>query len=194
MTQLARGLGASLVVVVVIGVLALLGLAAYARVLRQRRVVRSVVIRRVAAAGLVLSLLAIALVTLLPTAGAGEGRVANLVPGRGLTRPWQAIAAGNVLGNVALFVPLGLLGPVRFTLLVRLPRLVAAAAALSLGIEATQYLFDLGRAADVNDVLFNVVGAIAGWLVVRLATARVSQPARVAAAPTPPSPSRRVMR
>jgi glycopeptide antibiotics resistance protein len=38
-----------------------------------------------------------------------------------LTRPWQAIAAGNILGNVALFVPLGLLGPVRFTVLMRLP-------------------------------------------------------------------------
>lgn len=72
----------------------------------------------------------------------------------------------DVLGNVALFVPLGLAvaGAARGVGRSAAARLAAAAgfgALLSTGIEGLQLLIP-GRATDVDDVIFNVLGALAG--------------------------------
>lgn len=76
--------------------------------------------------------------------------------------------AADALTNVLVFLPLGLLVP----LLLRSGspwRALGVAAALSLGIEAVQYVtantLAGGHIADVNDFLFNVVGAAVGILV-----------------------------
>ncbi len=67
-------------------------------------------------------------------------------------------AAFDILGNVLLFVPLG----VMLTVVTgRLRPAVAVAASLSVGIETTQYVFSLGR-TDITDVICNVAGAVMG--------------------------------
>jgi glycopeptide antibiotics resistance protein len=56
----------------------------------------------------------------------------------------------------------------------RLLPVLGAALAVSLAIEVTQYATDLGRTADVNDLLTNVLGAAIGWALARaLARARI---------------------
>jgi glycopeptide antibiotics resistance protein len=67
------------------------------------------------------------------------------------------------LANILLFVPLGIL---LSALAWRLPAALGAGFGLSLCIEVTQYLLDIGRTADVNDVMENTLGTLAGWLVV----------------------------
>ncbi|WP_374107401.1 VanZ family protein [Nocardioides sp. cx-169] len=69
--------------------------------------------------------------------------------------------------NICVFVPIGLLLP----LLLRRSswrRLLLAAVALSAGIEVTQYatahLLGGGHIADVDDLIFNVLGAALGLL------------------------------
>ena len=70
----------------------------------------------------------------------------------------------DVVGNVLLFVPVGLTLTGASRLRSRFARLAAAtalAAALSLAIELVQ-LWMPTRASDVDDVLFNTLGALVG--------------------------------
>ena len=89
----------------------------------------------------------------------------NLVPLRGTE-------ARDVIENVIIFAPLGLLLPLVFPLRTALG-VIAAAAALSLSIEALQLLNAVtghgGHIADINDLLANVLGAAVGYGVVRVA-------------------------
>lgn len=93
----------------------------------------------------------------------------------------------NLAGNVVAFVPLGALCP----LVTRRPRTAWGAlslgAAVSLAIEVAQF-FSRRRVADVDDVLLNALGCLAGfgllglvrWLIDRLQTpAPVPIPIRV---------------
>ena len=69
-------------------------------------------------------------------------------------------AAFDILGNVALFVPLGLM----LVLVVRRfwwP--VLACAGFSFAVEVTQYVFSLGR-TDVTDLICNTAGGLVGAL------------------------------
>jgi glycopeptide antibiotics resistance protein len=70
-------------------------------------------------------------------------------------------AAFDILGNVAFFVPVGLL---LMNLTRRVWLTVGLAAAASVLIEVTQYIFLLGH-SDVTDVLCNTAGALAGAVV-----------------------------
>lgn len=74
----------------------------------------------------------------------------------------------DALGNVAFFVPLGWM----LAMLLRPSQTIAAAAAFSVAIEATQYVFALGR-TDVTDVILNVLGAAIGVGVARLMPRRL---------------------
>jgi glycopeptide antibiotics resistance protein len=67
------------------------------------------------------------------------------------------------LANILLFIPLGILVS---ALAWRLPAVLCLGLGLSLCIEVTQYLLDIGRTADVNDVMENTLGTLLGWLVV----------------------------
>ncbi|MDT5036942.1 MAG: hypothetical protein QOE03_2127 [Micromonosporaceae bacterium] len=66
-------------------------------------------------------------------------------------------ASVQVVGNLFVFAAFGLLGPVRWRIGVREVLLVAAVA--SVVLEASQYLFDLGRVSDLVDVVLNAGGA-----------------------------------
>lgn len=75
---------------------------------------------------------------------------------------WDSVR--NLLGNLVLFVPLGLLLPALHAEL-RSARLVAAfSLGVSLLIEALQYASGQ-RVADVDDVLLNTLGGCLGYLV-----------------------------
>lgn len=73
-------------------------------------------------------------------------------------------AAFDILGNVAFFLPLGMLLAVIFR---KVWPAVVVSAALSLAIEVAQYVFSLGR-TDVTDLICNTVGALAGALITAL--------------------------
>jgi len=82
----------------------------------------------------------------------------------------RAFCVHNARGNVMLFFPLGILIPLVWRHL-RFWRGTQIAIALSFGIELLQYLSSAWgsyRAADVNDVILNVLGASLGLALVSL--------------------------
>jgi VanZ family protein len=94
--------------------------------------------------------------TMLPASSALDthGPV-SLVPLRDLT----TMPTYQILGNLLVFVALGAFGPVRFTVLQSIPRILAVAVACSILIETTQYVLKLDRVSSVDDVLLNTSGA-----------------------------------
>lgn len=106
-----------------------------------------------------------------PIVGGWTARV-NLIPGRSLwwsiTGPGQRWTVMYVAGNVLLFALAALLAREHFNWSTR--RTVLAGIGLSVGIELTQAILNLGRVCDVDDVLVNGLGVILGasalpWLV-----------------------------
>lgn len=85
--------------------------------------------------------------------------------------PWWG-SITNILFNVALFVPFGLLVAM---LLAFQPfprrRTMWIVGAVSLGIETTQYIFRLGF-SDIDDIILNVLGAWIGATIVADRTIR----------------------
>ena len=160
-------------------------------------------VRRLWSAFLVLALVAVLWVTLRPEDEAREAARTNLSPlehhGRALDAlrrdPGRAdrdlivyYLASNVLGNVLLFVPMGLAtaGLARERRpAIRLAGAVLAGVALSTAVELLQLAIP-GRATDVDDVLFNGLGALVGASVL-LAGERITAQRR----PTRRRPTRR---
>ena len=88
----------------------------------------------------------------------GKGTLLNLVP---LSFQGPGAVVDAVL-NVGVFIPLGLLlvaAGIRFAVALLIGLL------LSVGIELSQYLAQVGRTADVNDLLTNTTGTVLGWAV-----------------------------
>jgi glycopeptide antibiotics resistance protein len=110
--------------------------------------------------------LALAYITLRPTAGTGDSSF-SWVP---LVEIWRIVTnangayadVGQVAGNIALFVPLGWLLPMVSRRLRRPLRAVAVGAACSALIELSQLLFVAGRSPASDDVLLNTAGALVG--------------------------------
>jgi glycopeptide antibiotics resistance protein len=76
----------------------------------------------------------------------------------------------NTLGNVALFMPLGILLPLVDTRFRSLKRVLLLALFLSLMIETLQFALRFvgnPRAVDIDDVLLNTLGACLGFLIYR---------------------------
>jgi len=107
--------------------------------------------------------------------GGPHGRSLNLIPFRTIAEYFvylsdsseylsgmRRYALVNLVGNLALFVPLGVLLPALFPRLRKaVPFLLTVLAAL-LCVETIQYLLGVG-AADVDDLLLNTLGALAGF-------------------------------
>lgn len=89
-------------------------------------------------------------------------------------RPWLIRhAAVNLLGNVILFIPLGLFLPGLCPPPPRLWKVLATAAGIILLVEALQVLTLLGR-CDIDDLILNLLGTVLGYCLHR----RLSAPDR----------------
>ena len=97
----------------------------------------------------------------------------NLIPFRTLThqlrlltaadRPWLIRhAAVNLLGNILLFVPLGIFLPKLWTPLRRFRKTLLAVAGIIALVEIVQVLTLLGR-CDIDDLILNLIGAAIGY-------------------------------
>jgi glycopeptide antibiotics resistance protein len=74
----------------------------------------------------------------------------------------------QLIGNLVLLLPVGLLGPVAFPALNGWLRVLAVALVFSMAIEVAQ-LWIPNRMPDVDDVLLNVAGAMLGYAMLSLA-------------------------
>ena len=74
----------------------------------------------------------------------------------------------NVLGNVAMFIPSGIILPLLYRKLDRLWKVVGVGALLSLGIEILQLPF-FGRTTDADDLVQNTFGVLIGYGIYALA-------------------------
>jgi glycopeptide antibiotics resistance protein len=72
----------------------------------------------------------------------------------------------NIVGNLLLLIPWGFLIPIIFEINSR-KILLFSTFFLSLFIEAVQYIFILG-VADVDDIIYNLLGALLGFYFFRL--------------------------
>lgn len=100
-------------------------------------------------------------------------RFLNLRPFAWAITPYAmgtARMAAQLLLNVAMFVPVGLLLPVAFRRLRRFPRTAVVCLAVTLSIETLQYF--IGRSADIDDVLLNLLGGMLGYGLFALARHR----------------------
>jgi glycopeptide antibiotics resistance protein len=95
----------------------------------------------------------------------------NLVPFHTLAIYWRNLGSEfwmrNFFGNLALLLPLGVLGPIALPVLDRWWRLALVALLYSVAIELIQRLVP-ARSADIDDVIVNVSGALLGYLVFRI--------------------------
>jgi glycopeptide antibiotics resistance protein len=74
---------------------------------------------------------------------------------------------GNILGNVYLFVPIGLLLPLVCRRANNIWKILFISLILSIFFEAAQYALASGS-ADIDDVILNTLGGISGLLIFRL--------------------------
>lgn len=70
----------------------------------------------------------------------------------------------NIIGNIVIFIPVGIVWPVCFNKLNSVKKTVLAGAGLSVFIEITQ-LFQIERCTDIDDVILNTTGAFIGAVI-----------------------------
>ncbi len=68
----------------------------------------------------------------------------------------------NVIGNVAMFIPSGIVLPIIYKRLDTFVKVLLAGGGISLCIEIIQLPFSV-RATDIDDLILNTVGAIIGY-------------------------------
>ncbi len=73
----------------------------------------------------------------------------------------------NLLGNIAILIPLGVFVPLLFRGMRRFWLFIPFAALVSVGIEYVQWYTALG-VADVDDSILNFAGAVGGYFITRL--------------------------
>lgn len=82
--------------------------------------------------------------------------------------PTRKEALLNLIGNTAMFIPLGIVWPVVFKKLSTHGKVIAAGFGVSLAIEILQLPF-FGRATDVDDLILNSLGFLMGYGIYLLA-------------------------
>jgi glycopeptide antibiotics resistance protein len=76
--------------------------------------------------------------------------------------PTMKEALLNLIGNTAMFIPLGIVWPAVFKKLNTHGKVIAAGIGVSLSIEILQLPF-FGRATDIDDLILNSVGFLMGY-------------------------------
>jgi len=98
-------------------------------------------------------------------------RLGNYIPFSTITQyatgtPTWPIALRNIVGNVLIFVPFGVLLPLLFNSLYSFKRIALLGLACSFGLEVIQLLMITGS-FDVDDVILNTLGVVTGYLCVK---------------------------
>ena len=150
--------------------------------------------RRLTAAGMSgLWALAVAAVTLRPQpltldeSGRERAHSVDLVPLRSIasqlwdTVGWQ-IPAEQIIGNLALFAPLGVLVAMLWPRPQGWRLAVLAGLGTALAIEVAQLLLPLGRVTSIDDVILGGAGSGLGWAATRAAS-RFLAPAQTTGRP-----------
>jgi glycopeptide antibiotics resistance protein len=75
----------------------------------------------------------------------------------------------QMVANVLLFAPLGLLIPLKWRSVDSSWRVIAIAAVSSTVIEAAQFVIGGGRQTTITDVILNTAGAVLGFVILRTA-------------------------
>ncbi|MEV6769131.1 VanZ family protein [Nocardia sp. NPDC051030] len=122
----------------------------------------------VAEAGLLLGTLPWIWMILTPTSG---HRRVILVPFQDLYATVSEASFNSLVqiaANTLLFVPLGLLLPLRFSRCAGILRMALIGAAISTCLETAQYVLDLGRFSSIDDVIMNATGAALGASLTRV--------------------------
>ena len=70
----------------------------------------------------------------------------------------------NIIGNIAMFIPVGIIWPMCFKKINRLWKMVFVGFGISLFIELSQFLF-YERCTDIDDLLMNTFGVFIGALI-----------------------------
>ena len=81
------------------------------------------------------------------------------------TRIYHAVV--NLIGNVAMFVPLGFLLPCMWEKLRKFIRFIGYVIGIVLLIEVTQFTTLLGS-LDIDDFILNTIGAIIGFIIFKI--------------------------
>ena len=114
---------------------------------------------------LVFSMAAILAITLIPMGGPQE---VELLPLGGIVEalmpPVDTLVLLGAVSNILLFLPFGAALALRGF---PIGRIGLSGLALSTVVEASQLLVVSGRTAAVDDLLFNVLGAVLGYVVLR---------------------------
>ena len=95
----------------------------------------------------------------------------NLVPfltiNRCLNSQNLSITLTNIAGNIAAFVPLGLLFPSIIKRLNKFLIVISITTFTSLAIEIMQYVLEVGI-SDIDDLILNVLGGAVGFVIFKL--------------------------
>ena len=77
-------------------------------------------------------------------------------------------AAINIIGNISMFIPTGIIVPILYKRLDRFWKVLLAGAGLSFAIEIIQLLFP-GSVTDIDDLILNAAGVAIGYGIYKLA-------------------------
>ncbi|NGO06838.1 VanZ family protein [Streptomyces sp. HC44] len=134
----------------------------------------------VAVAAMVAFAVALARLTLQPSPASEALTHSNLRPGRSLRayldQPELRDAVRQIGGNLVLGVPFGVLLPVVLPGARGILRVIALTATVMLLVELVQGALVTGRAFDIDDVLLNITGAMAGYLILGRRMGRAVHP------------------
>jgi glycopeptide antibiotics resistance protein len=77
------------------------------------------------------------------------------------------IIINNTLGNILIFLPLGIFLPLLFKRYSRFSKVVVASIVISFTIETLQIILKIGQ-FDIDDVILNTIGSILGFLLLKI--------------------------
>ena len=141
-----------------------------------------IIVLILAFAGMVAFAVALAKVTLTPSAASVPLTHPNLRPGDSirdyLGQPHLTDTVKQLGGNILLGVPFGVLLPVLFPRARGALRVGVATALVMVLVELVQGALITGRAFDIDDVILNCSGAVIGYLLLGLKLGRVVHPRR----------------
>jgi glycopeptide antibiotics resistance protein len=92
-------------------------------------------------------------------------QIANIVPPDQVPY-YRYLLIRNIIGNIALLIPIGFLVPLLWERLNTLKAIVIFSVLCSFSIEIIQYILIIG-VFDIDDIIYNLIGAVIGFCVLR---------------------------